>query len=120
MPALRCAAMSVGAHVVAQARAAGADRLAQRVLDGFRQARTALEREAIGARSWIDAGAKKALARVDVADAHHAPPVHQKELDGGAMRAREGEKASRVERSRERLDPQVGNQRVRVHRSLSP
>src|SRR6202171_1416899 len=65
---LEVAPVSVDADEVAQAGAAGADRRAQRFLDRSRQQGAALEREAIGARTRMNARAKQTLNGVDVAD----------------------------------------------------
>ena len=120
MPALRLAMLAVGADVVAQARAAGADRRAQDVLDRFGKPRAARKRQPVRRRARIDAGAKQALARVDVADADDAPPVQQELLDRRAMLSGERIKARRVERARQRLDAEVREQRMRVHGILRP
>src|SRR3970282_1666612 len=72
---------AVGADVIAQARAAGADGGAQRLLDGSYQLCAVLQGKAVGALARIDAGAEQAFRSVDVADADDAPRVHEELLD---------------------------------------
>jgi hypothetical protein len=60
---------------------------------------------------------KQRFARVDVADADDAPPIHQELFDRGSMRPGEGMQSLRIERTRKRLDAQVGEQRMRRERA---
>src|SRR4029077_13640918 len=66
---LEVARVAVGADEVAQGRAAGADRLAQRELDRGHQLRALFDRDLAGRLARIDARDEQAFARIDVADA---------------------------------------------------
>jgi len=97
---LEVARITVGADEVAQARAAGADRLTQRELDRGHQLGALFERDLAGRLARIDARDKQAFARIDVADAHDAPRIHEEELDRDARAAGERVQVRCVERAR--------------------
>jgi len=68
----------------------------------------------------MDPGAEQALAGVDVADAGDPPRVHQEQLDRRAVRARERVQALRMQRARQRLEPEMRKQRMRLRACRGP
>src|SRR6185369_1560563 len=111
---LEVAFAAVRADEVAQARAAGADRRAQGLLDRRGKPRAPLEGKFPRRHPRMDPGEEQAFVRVDVADADDAPAVHQELLDARAVRPGELVQPLRVQLARERLDAQMNEQRVSV------
>src|SRR5204862_3550910 len=75
---------TVGAQVVAQRRAACANRLSEHRAHAAHQPRGLRPRQAPGPPRRPDARPKQRLAGVDVADADHEVAVHEQLLDGHA------------------------------------
>jgi hypothetical protein len=87
------------AYEIAQRRAAGADRRAQRVLDCLRELLALFSSEAARRFPRVDTCAEQALGCVDVADPDDAPAVHQELLDRRSVSAGKRVQALGVERA---------------------
>ena len=68
---------------VAQAAAAGVDRGMQCRLDDRYQPPETFQRDFPRCRAWVDARAKQAFRRINVADADDAMAIHQHRFDRG-------------------------------------
>src|SRR6185312_4492857 len=106
------AGIAVGAHVITQCRAAGADRGAEGGAHGAQQARAIALGEPAGAATRMDAGAKQGLAGVDVADARDQPGVHQYLFDGDTAPSGDATQVGGIEVGRKGLGRQMLQQAV--------
>src|SRR5580658_8968042 len=97
-PLAKSARVALGAHVIAQCRATGANRPLQRGAYRAHQARAFLQRQAPRHAPRMDTRAKQRLARVDVADTGDEPPVHQYLFYRGPPRARDAPEICSTER----------------------
>src|ERR1700680_2052454 len=104
--------IAVGADVVAQRGAAGANGRIQRRAHRASQASAIGTRQATRSAPGTDAGAEQGFAGVDVADSGDQPPVHQHLLDGGATAARDAMQILGIEFGFQRLGRQRAQQFV--------
>src|SRR3982751_5855032 len=81
--------ISVSADVVAQRGAANLHGHVERRPDGARQAIALLALQRARQAAWTDLRAEQGFARVDVADPHHQPRIHDELLDGHGAPARD-------------------------------
>ena len=109
---LETAGAAVAVHIVAHAAAAGGKRFGERAAHRADQFFRLGQRQAAGGAKRRNSGAEQAFRRVNVADADHAPRIHQKGFDrllpAGALRDEPG----RAKALGKRLDAQDAQARV--------
>src|SRR5215470_14345993 len=110
--ALEVPGRAVGPHEVAQRATAGGQGIGERSPHRGSEPLAASEGEAVGCCPGVDPRAEQALVRVDVPHAGHESVVHQELLDGDAPSARRGVEAATGECARERLHPEMREERV--------